>query len=95
MQHKLGTSDMDIKKLSAILNLTAQQLDQFSEIERQYNHLLDEMFGFEGDRKQMWKAVRNLMKDKEAQISKLLNTNQQQLYCELKQHQQQQRKQAH
>ncbi|MEE1673355.1 hypothetical protein SNR37_002778 [Agarivorans aestuarii] len=85
---------MDIERLTKHLSLDSQQINQFTQLEQRYNRLMDDLFGFEGDGKQMWKAMRELLKEKDQEITKLLSDSQTKSYFNLKQLQSQQRKQA-
>ncbi|WP_040307051.1 hypothetical protein [Agarivorans albus] len=85
---------MDIERLTKHLSLDPHQISQFTQLEQRYNSLMDDLFGFEGDRKQMWKAMRELLKEKDQEIAKLLSDSQTKSYLNLKQLQKQQRKQA-
>ncbi|MDO6685067.1 MULTISPECIES: hypothetical protein [unclassified Agarivorans] len=85
---------MNIDRLIENLSLSSEQISQFTELEQQYSQLMDNMFGFEGDRKQMWKAMRDLVKEKDLEIIKLLDKSQLETYLTLKQIQKQQRRQS-
>ncbi|GDY27807.1 MULTISPECIES: hypothetical protein [unclassified Agarivorans] len=85
---------MNIDRLIEHLSLSSEQISQFTELEQQYSQLMDNMFGFEGDRKQMWKAMRDLVKEKDLEIIKLLDKSQLETYLTLKQIQKQQRRQS-
>ncbi|WP_432454282.1 MULTISPECIES: hypothetical protein [unclassified Agarivorans] len=85
---------MNIGRLTEQLQLDNEQVEQFAHLEQLYDRLMEELFSFDGDRKQMWKAMRNLVKQKDIEIQKLLDAKQTQNYFTLKQKEKQQLKQA-
>ncbi|UPW17748.1 hypothetical protein M0C34_16130 [Agarivorans sp. TSD2052] len=83
---------MNIERLTECLQLSTEQIEKFIHLETEYSFMMDQLFSFDGDRKHMWKAMRDLMKEKDGEIIKLLSNSQIESYLSFKSAQQQQRK---